>query len=175
MKKAFYKPAKTLTAIFPSGYRLAGDEHDVYMFFGAKNFDHFIGSGMFQRYGWRLTCRVMPKAITKTWISGTPKVCQCKKMFFNAKSFDKPIHLTWQGTAASTKQLHLLKDAATFNEKYSCEDGTDGPLTSCSEIGAAGEKTGSSKKVSKEEETSVSHADKKVETKEYDIRCLASP
>jgi hypothetical protein len=103
------------------------------------------------------------------------KVVSMQKMFFNARNFDKPIHLKWQGTAASTKQLHLLKDAKAFHAKYSCEDDTDGPLTSCTEVGASADiKTRSSKKASAEkEEASIPETKKSaVQTKEYDIQAF---
>lgn len=172
MKKAFYKREDFDGDI--SQWDTGSVTNMMYMFFGAKNFDHFIGSWDVSNVADMSYMFYDAKSYNKNmdkWDVG--KVVSMQKMFFNAKSFDKPIHLTWQGTAASTKQLHLLKDAKAFNEKYSCEDETDGPLTSCSEIGAAaGKKTGSSKKVSKEEETSAPHADKNVETKEYDIQAF---
>ena len=117
------------------------------MFFGATNFNHYIGAWdvsnvadmSYMFYNAKNYNRNMDK-----WDVG--KVVSMQKMFFNARNFDKPIHLKWQGTAASTKQLHLLKDAKAFHAKYSCEDDTDGPLTSCTEVGASADiKTRSSK------------------------------
>jgi len=197
MKKAFYKRADFDGDI--SQWNTGSVTNMMYMFFGAKNFDHFIGawdvSNVADMSFMFYDAKSYNKNMDKWDVS---KVVSMQKMFFNAKSFDKPIHLTWQGTAASTKQLHLLKDAKAFHEKYSCEDETDGPLTSCTEISAAtGKKTGSSKKVSKEpkeprkEEKEVevptqdvptqdvpaqdvpAQDDKKsVQTKEYDIQAF---
>ena len=174
MKKAFYKRADFDGDI--SQWNTGSVTNMMYMFFGATNFNHYIGAWdvsnvadmSYMFYNAKNYNRNMDK-----WDVG--KVVSMQKMFFNARNFDKPIHLKWQGTAASTKQLHLLKDAKAFHAKYSCEDDTDGPLTSCTEVGASADiKTRSSKKASAEkEEASIPETKKSaVQTKEYDIQAF---
>jgi len=186
MKKAFYKFEDFDGDI--SQWNTGQVTNMMYMFFGAKNFNHYIGSWdvsnvadmSFMFYGAKSYNMNMDK-----W--DCSKVISMQKMFLNANSFDRPIHLTWKGTAATTKQLNLFKDAKAWNAKYTCDDENDGPLTSCSDSYANGNQEkprsssqagASSKEIEDDTDASsnaqkpASSSAKPTQVKEYDIQAF---
>ena len=60
----------------------------------------------------------------------TSSVTSMERMFSSASSFDQDIS-SWTGPAATTAQGYMFLGATAFQAKYTCNDATEGPVSSC--------------------------------------------
>ena len=63
-----------------------------------------------------------------SWNTG--EVTDMGFMFYGAHSFNKDIS-SWTGSAATTEQNQMFDGATAFRAKYTCNDATEGPVSSC--------------------------------------------
>ena len=60
----------------------------------------------------------------------TEKVTNMWAMFASASAFDQDIS-SWTGTAATTAQNKMFRDATAFQAKFACTNAVTGPAISC--------------------------------------------
>ncbi|CCO17143.1 unnamed protein product [Bathycoccus prasinos] len=60
----------------------------------------------------------------------TAQVTNMEYMFYSASAFNQDIS-SWTGSAATTAQTEMFRDATAFQAKFTCTDAVTGPASSC--------------------------------------------
>ena len=101
------------------------------MFYSVSAFNHDIGSWNTAQVTTMTSMFESAFAFNQD-IGGwnTEKVTSIRAMFYSVSAFNHDIS-SWTGSAATTAQTDMFRDATAFRAKFACTNAVSGPPSSC--------------------------------------------